>query len=133
MEKINTDKKTLKKFGITMGLAFLVITLIILFKHKHSIIPAAALSAAFFLLAYTLPGILKPAYVFWMKLAFILSWINTRLVLIIIFYLFITPIAVILKVCGMDLLDKRITKTKQSYWLPKEKDMRGAGDYERQF
>ena len=30
MEKLNLDKKTLKKFGITMGIAFLVIAVIFL-------------------------------------------------------------------------------------------------------
>ncbi len=130
---MDTDKKTLKKFAIIMGLAFLVVALIIFFRHKHGLIPAAALSAVFFILAYTLPETLRPVYAFWMKLAFILSWLNTRLILTLIFYLCITPVAVITKLFGADLLDKRIDKTRQSYWLAKEKSETGASGYTRQF
>jgi hypothetical protein len=133
MERISTDRKTLKKFGITMAIAFLAIAVMILLRHKHNVIPVAVTSLVFFTMAYMRPEILKPAYIAWMKLAFVLSWINTRLILIVMFYLFMTPIALLLKLFGVDLLDRRIDKTKQSYWLPKEKGRQAGMDYERQF
>ncbi len=76
---------------------------------------------------------LKLLYSAWMKLVFVLAWINTRLALIIVFYLCITPIAVIMKIFGADLLDKRIDKTRPSYWLAKEKNRETTMNYERQF
>jgi hypothetical protein len=76
---------------------------------------------------------LKLLYTAWMKLVFVLAWINTKLALIIVFYLCITPIAVIAKLFGADLLDKRIDKTRQSYWLAKEKNKETEMNYERQF
>ena len=76
---------------------------------------------------------LKLLYSTWMKLVFALARVNTRIALIIVFYLCITPIAVIMKIFGADLLDKRIDKTRQSYWLAKEKKKTGAMNYERQF
>lgn len=133
MEKIRTDIKTLKKFGITMGIAFLIITLMIFFRHKHGILPALTLSASFIVLAYSFPQILKPLYIFWMWLAFALNWINTRLILCLVFYLCITPIGIFMKLLGKDLLSIKIDKTKQSYWLEKEITTRGLRDYERQF
>ena len=133
MEKIRFDKKTLKKFGITMGIAFLAITVIIFIRHRHSILSTSIISAIFFILAFIMPVLLKPIYIFWMRLALILGWINTRLILLIIFYLIFTPIGLAMRLFGIDLLERRIGKSKETYW--KKKDERGFNplDYERQF
>ena len=50
-----------------------------------------------------------------------LGWINTRLILFIIFYLVFTPIGLVMRLFGVDLLDKKIDKNKNSYWRRKEK------------
>jgi len=133
MEKIRFDNKTLRKFGITMGIAFLAITLFILIRQDRSILPTFIISAIFFILALVTPILLKPIYIFWMKFAFVLSWINTRLISLIIFYLIFTPIGLAIRLFGVDLLERRIGKSKETYW--KKKDERGFNplDYERQF
>lgn len=116
-----------------MGAAFFVISGIIFIKHKHIPAPIILISGGFFLSAFLLPAVLKPVYIFWMKLAFVLSWINTRLILIIMFYLVFTPIGLIIKLLKVDLLDKKIDKKKDSYWLKKEKVVFNPLNYERQF
>lgn len=133
MEKLNLDKKSLKKFGITMGVAFLVITLFILSRHRHSALPTSIISLLFFILAFIIPLLLKPIYIFWMKLAFILGWVNTRLILSILFYLILTPIGLGMRLLGVDLLDRKIDKSRDSYWIKREKKSFNTLDYERQF
>lgn len=133
MEKLKLDKKSLKKFGITMCIAFLVITGIIIIRHRHNIVPTVAISTAFLLLALIQPLWLKPVYIIWMKFAFVLAWVNTRLILFIMFYLIFTPIGLVLRLFGVDLLDKRIEKGKVTYWIKKEKKEFNPLDYERQF
>jgi hypothetical protein len=133
MQTINTGKPALRKFGITMAIALMVITIIILLRHKYSILPTAVAALLFSILAWIMPLALKPLYIVWMRLAFILSWFNTRVLLITVFYLFISPIAMIMKLCGRDLLDQRIDKAKKTYWLPKDKNWQIAQDYERRF
>ncbi len=133
MEKLNLDKSTLKKFGITMGIALLVITLFIFIRHKHSILITSIISAIFFILAFIMPSLLKPVYILWMRLAFILSWINTRLILIIVFYLIFTPISISIRLFGIDLLDRKIDKNRNSYWRRKESQASNSLNYERQF
>ena len=133
MEKLRLDKKTLRKFGITMGIAFLIITLIILIRHKHSVIPTSIISATFLILAFTLLDLLKPIYILWMRLAFILGWINTRLILFIIFYLVFTPIGIVMRLFSVDLLDRKIDKDKDSYWQKTIKKSFSRLNYEKQF
>jgi hypothetical protein len=95
--------------------------------------PTTVISGLFFILAFIAPGLLKPIYIFWMRLAFVLSWINTRLILSIIFYLIFTPVGLGMRLFGVDLLDRKIEKNKDSYWINKEKKEFNARDYERQF
>jgi len=133
MEKLNLELKNLRKFGITMGVVFFVITLLMAIRHKHSLWPTSVISAIFFILAYFASSFLKYIYVFWMRLAFLLSWINTRLILFIIFYLVFTPIGLVIKLLRFDLLGRKIDKNKKSYWANKEKNIYSDLSYERQF
>ncbi len=133
MEKLNLDKNNLKKFGVTMGIALLVITFLFFLKRKHIIWPIPITSALFFILASFQPILLKPIYIFWMRLAFVLGWINTRLILFIIYYLIFTPIGLALRIFKIDLLDRKIDRNKKSYWLQKPHKEFNPLDYERQF
>lgn len=123
----------LKKFGITMGAAFLAITAIFSLKHRHIIMPALLISLAFFALAALAPRLLKPVYSLWMKLAHFLSWVNTRVILSIIFYLIFLPIGLFMKLFRIDPLGRKIEKGRDSYWHKKESRGFSVLDYERQF
>ncbi|MBM3251491.1 MAG: hypothetical protein FJZ11_01740 [Candidatus Omnitrophica bacterium] len=133
VEKTNFDKLTLKRFGVTMSSVFLLITLIIFFKHKQANLFIAALSLGFLVTVFLNPVMLKPVYFLWMRLAFILGWLNSRLILIIIFYLVFTPIGIVLRLTGKDLLSIKIEKNKVSYWKKRETPKSALEGYERQF
>jgi hypothetical protein len=90
-------------------------------------------AAAFFGAAVAIPTMLKPVYILWMRLALVLSWANTRLILLLMFYLIFTPIGLALRLIGKDLLGRRIEKGMASYWAKKEKAVFRKEDYERQF
>jgi hypothetical protein len=133
MGSLSFDIKTLRKFGITMGIAFLVITFLILIKHRYSIMPAIIISAVFFVMALLLPLVLKPVYIAWMRFAYVLGWINTRLILAIMFYLIFTPIGLALRLLRKDLLERKKGEGELSYWKKKEARVFNPADYERQF
>ena len=133
MEKLNLDKKTLKKFGITMGIAFSLITILLIIRHKYSILPTSVISLVFFVFTLIAPNLLRPIYIIWMRLAFMLGWINTRLILFIMFYLIFTPIGLAIRLLRVDLLDRKIYKNRKSYWRKKEGRVFNPLDYEKQF
>lgn len=133
MEKLDLTKNNLKKFGTIMGIVFLTITLFIFIKHKHLILFTSLITSIFFIVAFFIPTLLKPAYIFWMKLAVVLSWINTRIILIIIFYLIFTPIGLIMKLFKVDLLDRKLDKSIDSYWKERKKEDFNMSNYERLF
>ena len=133
MEKLKLDRQSLKQFGLGMGVVFLLITGFIFLKQAHNLWPAFIISASFFILAWLAPGALKPIYIFWMKLAFSISWITTRAILLIIFYFVFSSLGLAMRLLGRDLLDRKIEKSKESYWKRKEKNELGLLGYKKQF
>ena len=133
MEELKLDRISLKKFGLTMGVAFSVITALVFYKHRISPLPFGSLAAIFFFLGLFLPAVLKPIYIVWMKLAFVLGWVNTRLILILLFYLVFFPVSVLLRLFGKDPLELRIEKNKTTYWKKKELSPSGKEHFKRQF
>lgn len=133
MERMDLDTKSLRKFGITMGIAFLAISLLILIKSKHALWQTNIIAALFFILAFTMPDALRLSYILWMRFAYILGWINTRLILFVLFYFIFAPVGLVLKLSRADLLDRKIDKCKDTYWIKKEKKEFSTLDYERQF
>ncbi len=134
MEKLKLDNKSLRKFGITMGITFMAIAFFIFLRHKYHLFAIfTTLAAVFFILAFIVPNLLKPINIVWMGLAYILGWINTRLILIFIFYLVFTAIGLIMRLFGRDLIDKKIEKGRDSYWKKKETAAFNRLGYEKQF
>lgn len=133
MDTLDTSKRSLKKFGMTMGAALLVITLLMLIRHRREAGCPVFIAFLFFSLGLAAPGLLRPFYVLWMRFALVLGWINTRLILGVLFYLVFTPIAIVLRLLRTDLLDVRIEKQRESYWKKKEKVENRLERYDRQF
>jgi len=132
MNKIKTDRTILRKFGLIMASGFFLISLIVFIKHKHSVAPTAVIALSFMLVATFAPVLLKYLYIFWMKLADILSWVNTRLLLGIIFYLILSPVGLFMRLFRIDLLEKNSGPHIDSYWKPKTGDRSLPADYHRQ-
>lgn len=116
-----------------MCIALFIISGIIFFKQGRAAGRLGIISLFFLLFGIFRPNLLQPIYIFWMKLAFVLSWINTRIILFIIFYLIFVPISLCMRLFGADLLNIKIEKTKLSYWNKKDNALFNLTDYQRQF
>jgi hypothetical protein len=88
-------------------------------------------------LALVISGLLIPPaarafHVAWMKLAFALGYVNSRVLLFLLFYLVITPYGLIAKLFGHDPLNRR-AKGRESYWIPREHSRQTRERFERSF
>jgi len=133
MDIIKTDKITLRKFALTMSFLFAAITLFIFIKHRQLASSIFIVSLLFLLTGLSRPVLLKYFYILWMKLAFILGWFNTRLLLCIIFYLVFSPIALIMRILKVDFLERKLHPQATSYWKIKNKQESLAENYNKQF
>ena len=118
---------------MTMGVALVVIALLVYFKAKAVSWPFLALAVVFFAAGGVCPRSLGLTYALWMRLAAVLAWINTRLILVVMFYLVFTPMGLAMRLFRADPLDRRIKAGTASYWKKKEDRKFVQSDYERQF
>lgn len=132
--KIKRSKKELRKFGITMAIALAIIGCLILWRQKKYYQVFWGLSSLFLFSGLLLPVILGPVYKLWMTLSSVMGWFMSRVILIILFYLILTPIAILMRILGKDFLNIKFDKgLVESYWIPRELDKSQKKDYEKQF
>ncbi|MBM2846150.1 MAG: conserved rane protein of unknown function [Bacteroidetes bacterium] len=125
---IQATPKEVRRFGILFAVICSIVALYLVWK-ENQLLPYFVGGGGFFLLAgFFGHSILRPIYIGWMRFAFVLGWINTRILLGVFFYLVLTPIGLVLRLTGKDLLSLKIDRTATSYWIKRE---RKAYDPER--
>ena len=133
IDQVDTAPKKVRSFGLLFGFLFLAIAAYLLYRERAEWVWLAVPGILFILAGIALPSALRPVYVAWMKFAFVLAWINTRLILGIFFYFVLTPLGFLLRMMGKDLLEERIDKNAKSYWIPREQRFPDRKRLERLF
>lgn len=131
--EIDVSGKNLRKFGRTMCLCFFIIGSVLFFRHKQGYVIFWPAAFTFLIFAQVSPSKLSPLFKSWMRVAFCLAWFNTRLILIITYYLVLTPIGLLAKLFKKDFLSLKIMKEAQSYWIKKDQPVRSKERYEKTF
>ena len=103
-------KKTLREFGIIFGLLFpIFIGFIVPLISGHDFKEWTIwIGLAFISFGISIPSILYYPYKVWMKIGYLLGLINSKIVLGIIFFLILQPIALIMKLFKYDPLRKKL-------------------------
>lgn len=68
----------------------------------------------------------------WMRLALILGYINSRILLFLMFYGMLTPYGIISRLVGRDVLNRR-SRGRESYWIERPKTRQAKEGFERLF
>ena len=79
-----------------------------------------------------LPAVARRFHVAWMKLAGILGYVNSRILLFLLYYLLITPYGIVSRLVGRDPLNRR-GAAKTTYWLPRKTSRQTREQFERSF
>ena len=121
---LNASPEQLRKFGWMSGVIISVIFGLLLpwlFSHGIPLWPWMV-SGVLILWAFVHPNSLKVVYRPWLRVGAVLGWINSRIILGIVFYGLITPVGFIVKIIGKKLI-KGLDKTADSYReTPRETD-----------
>lgn len=133
IKNIDSSRKELKKFGITIGVVLLIVASVLLYYEKSYYYYFFSGSAFFFAFGLVLPKFLLPFHKAWMALAVTLGFFMTRVILSILFFLVFTPMSMIAKLVGKDFLDLKPDEKHGSYWHYREKKEYEPEDTEKQF
>ena len=133
IKNIKSGKKELKEFGITLSIVFGLFGTLLWWRHKPYFCYLFYASAFFGLFGLPLPTVLKPIQKIWMTIGLLMGFVMTKVILSVLFYLVITPISIICRLLGKDILDLKIDKNKKSYWIKREKSIINKSRYEKQY
>jgi hypothetical protein len=127
-------KKKISNANRNFGILFFIVFLVIAFWsfrgnfYQIKILPLC-ISIIFLVLGLLNSKILSPLNKIWIKFGEIIGMIISPIVMFFIYFAFVTPIAIILRLFGKDLLKTKFTKSK-SYWINREKNI---GSMKKQF
>lgn len=90
------------------------------------------IGCALLIIALLLPPVARAFHTLWMRLASILGYVNSRVLLTLLYYLFMTPYGLISRIMGRDPLDRR-GPARETYWIEREQTRQTREKFERIF
>ena len=118
-----------KSFGILFFVVFFIYGIWPLLSLNEIRIWSLSIGIIFLILGLINSKLLTPFHNLWLKLGTLLGRIVSTIVMFFVYFVFITPLAVIIRLFGKDLLRKKFNKSP-SYWIKREKNI---GTMKKQF
>jgi hypothetical protein len=106
-----------RSFGIVFAVVFTLIGLFPLISNNGVRLWSLAIAAGFLIVALALPTVLAPLNRLWLRVGLLLHRIVNPIVLGIMFFLVITPMGMMMRLFGKDLLKLRYDPNAASYWV----------------
>ena len=124
-----------RSFGYLFGAILFIAAVYSLYKgYSQPVVAGLFVLGAIFLATSVIgPALLSPLNKAWFKLGILLGKIVSPIVLGVMFFLLITPIALLLRIRGRDVLGLRRKKDVASYWVVRGAAEPSAASFENQF
>ena len=118
---MNKDKKN-KQFGYLFFFVLSFISIFIFFNSNKINYILISLSLIFLIITIFKPILFDKISNIWIKFGELLGMFISPLVMALIFFLFLTPLSLIVRIMRKDLLNTKFSKQK-SYWIKREKNI----------
>ncbi len=100
----------------------------------NAVIPLLSVGVGLCAISLIFPELWVRFFRFWMRwITRPMSWVMTRLLLSIFFFIFMTPFVLLLRLFGKRFLDTAWKDGRSSYWLPRDAVESSLERYRRQF
>ncbi len=134
LDELDTSRKALGKFGILMGCILVGLAVFLSWRGRYSPLCSyisGSVGILLLVLAAAVPQALRIPYKVWMMVAFVMGWLVSRTLLMLIFYAVLTPVALTARLLKKRFLDIRFKDGSDSYWLRRDAGKRV--DYEKMY
>jgi len=108
-----------RSFGLVFFVVFLLIAIYPLTNNEEIRIWSIIVSFIFLFLGLLKSKFLSPLNILWFKFGVFLGIIVSPLIMGIIFFLVVTPIGLLMRLFGKDILHLKLNKKKSTYWIEK--------------
>lgn len=124
----------LRVFGLLLGPFFGLIGTIVLWRTGSWTVTivcwmAALLSAITY---HCMPSIKRPMYMAWMAIMYPIGWAVTHLLLALVYYGWVTPIGLLMRLFGYDPMRRRVNRRAGSHWI-RRKPIKDVSRYFKQY
>ena len=126
--------RELRKFGLTVGGVFLGLGVLFYLRHKPWWPWFVSPGVPLVVLGAILPRTLKWIYVAWMTLAMLMGAVVSTILLVLLFFLVVTPMGLVARLVGKDFLSQKLEPNAASYWLVRDiSKPKAKHEHEQQF
>tara|TARA_Y100001954_G_C15412604_1_gene408207 strand:+ start:136 stop:516 length:381 start_codon:yes stop_codon:yes gene_type:complete len=119
-----------KSFGLLFFVVFLIIGLWPLKNGENLNFYFITTSIIFLILGLINSKLLTPLNKSWIKLGEILGIIIAPIVMALVYFVILTPVSIVVRIFGKDLLSLKLLKEKETYWIERKKSL---GSMKKQF
>ena len=130
-ERINAGSD--RAFGIVFALLFLIIGGFPILYGSDLRFWALGIGSVFFGVAIIAPQILRPLNIIWFKFGMLLHKIVNPIVMGLLFFFTVTPIAFIMRLINKDPLNCKFDPEASTYWIKREAGEPEPENMRRQF
>jgi hypothetical protein len=110
-------QRELRRFGLVMAAAFAVLGGLGLWRDRAFGPYFLAAAAVFLVLGLALPRALSPVERAWMAFARVMATVMTYVILVVTFFVVITPLGLVLRLFGKDTLRRKWSGRHESFWI----------------
>ena len=110
-------------FGLLFFIVFLIIGLWPLKNGDNLNIYFIAISITFLILGLINSKLLSPLNKIWIKLGEVLGIIISPIVMFLVYFIVLTPVSLIVRLFGKDLLGLKFFKKNDTYWIKRKSNL----------
>jgi|TARA_B100000795_G_scaffold267794_1_gene253380 hypothetical protein len=118
LKKNNIKISSNRSFGIVFFVVFLLISIYPIINDQDIRVWSLIISLIFLILGIINSNILTPLNKVWFKFGILLGSFVSPIVMGVVFFLVVTPISLLMKLFGKDVLNLKRNNSK-SYWIEK--------------
>jgi len=106
-----------RSFGVVFTVVFAVVGAWPLMGGGEARLWSFVIAALFLAAVLGRPGVLAPLNRLWMRFGQLLHMLTNPVIMGLVFFLAVTPTAIIMRALGKDLLNRRLDPAAESYWI----------------
>lgn len=129
-----TSSATDRSFGIMFGCIFIIVAVLLRLRDEPQKVQFLLLSLSFltFLISFTRPRLLSTPNKLWMKFSLLLARFISPIILGLLFFVLISPLALALRLFGRDELHLK-TKNHVTNWQSRKNDGYSLDSFKNQY
>jgi ABC-type uncharacterized transport system permease subunit len=133
MVEPNLEVKALRQFAATLFSALALLGAVLIWRKREAGFILWGIGTAALLLAWLRPLALRPVHQYWMKLARMLGFISSHVILAVLYYLMVTPLGLVMRGLGKNPLALRPEEKAGSYWIKRNNTNTNKQRYEKMY